>query len=123
MIFKLSEKTNTVILAKINGHFPFLKSSKMFLFLGLALTYILENSFKPEAGARPGVSKIGILITDGKSQDDVIPPAKNLRDAGIELFAIGVYSAMSMCCVLLNPDIFVFVALYIKKEVFYVCIQ
>uniref|UniRef100_A0A8C3L1Z0 Collagen alpha-1(XIV) chain n=1 Tax=Chrysolophus pictus TaxID=9089 RepID=A0A8C3L1Z0_CHRPC len=60
---------------------------------GLALTYILENSFKPEAGARPGVSKIGILITDGKSQDDVIPPAKNLRDAGIELFAIGVKNA------------------------------
>lgn len=68
----------------------------MFSFLGLALTYILENSFKPEAGARPGVSKIGILITDGKSQDDVIPPAKNLRDAGIELFAIGVYSALSL---------------------------
>lgn len=56
---------------------------------GLALTFILENNFKPEAGARPGVPKIGILITDGKSQDDVIPPAKNLRDAGIELFAIG----------------------------------
>ncbi|XP_005994616.1 collagen alpha-1(XIV) chain isoform X2 [Latimeria chalumnae] len=60
---------------------------------GLALTYILENSFKPEAGARPGVPKIGVLITDGKSQDDVIPPAKSLRDAGIELFAIGVKNA------------------------------
>ncbi|KAL8181696.1 UNVERIFIED_CONTAM: hypothetical protein K2H54_021750 [Gekko kuhli] len=60
---------------------------------GLALTFILENNFKPEAGARPGVPKIGILITDGKSQDDVIPPAKNLRDAGIELFAIGVKNA------------------------------
>ncbi|XP_041101607.1 collagen alpha-1(XIV) chain-like isoform X3 [Polyodon spathula] len=60
---------------------------------GLALTYILENSYKPESGARPGVPKIGILITDGKSQDDVIPPAKSLRDAGIELFAIGVKNA------------------------------
>ncbi|KAG8004826.1 Collagen alpha-1(XIV) chain, partial [Nibea albiflora] len=56
---------------------------------GLALTFILENSFKPESGSRPGVPKIGILITDGKSQDDVIPPAQSLRDAGIELFAIG----------------------------------
>lgn len=56
---------------------------------GLALTYILENSFKPESGSRPGVPKIGILITDGKSQDDVIPPAQSLKDAGIELFAIG----------------------------------
>ncbi|XP_030074425.1 collagen alpha-1(XIV) chain isoform X1 [Microcaecilia unicolor] len=60
---------------------------------GLALTYILENSFKSEAGARAGIPKIGILITDGKSQDDVIPPAKSLRDAGIELFAIGVKNA------------------------------
>ncbi|XP_029447814.1 LOW QUALITY PROTEIN: collagen alpha-1(XIV) chain [Rhinatrema bivittatum] len=60
---------------------------------GLALTYILENSFKPEAGTRSGIPKIGILITDGKSQDDVIPPAKSLRDAGIELFAIGVKNA------------------------------
>lgn len=56
---------------------------------GLALTFILENSFKPESGSRPGVPKIGILITDGKSQDDVIPPAQSLKDAGIELFAIG----------------------------------
>ncbi|KAM8966281.1 collagen alpha-1(XIV) chain isoform 2-T2 [Pelodytes ibericus] len=60
---------------------------------GLALTYILENSFKEESGARPGLPKIGILITDGKSQDDVIPPAKSLKDAGIELFAIGVKNA------------------------------
>ncbi|XP_078254553.1 collagen alpha-1(XIV) chain-like [Rhinoraja longicauda] len=56
---------------------------------GLALTYILENSFKPEAGSRTGVPKIGILITDGKSQDDVHSSAESLRDAGIELFAIG----------------------------------
>ncbi|XP_056154027.1 LOW QUALITY PROTEIN: collagen alpha-1(XIV) chain [Lampris incognitus] len=60
---------------------------------GLALTYILENSFKPESGSRAGVPKIGILITDGKSQDDVIPPAQSLRNAGIELFAIGVKNA------------------------------
>ncbi|KAM9307563.1 collagen alpha-1(XIV) chain [Gastrophryne carolinensis] len=60
---------------------------------GLALTFILENCFKEEAGARPDLPKIGILITDGKSQDDVIPPAKSLRDAGIELFAIGVKNA------------------------------
>uniref|UniRef100_A0A9J7WZJ0 VWFA domain-containing protein n=1 Tax=Cyprinus carpio carpio TaxID=630221 RepID=A0A9J7WZJ0_CYPCA len=60
---------------------------------GLALTYILENSFKEESGSRPDVPKIGILITDGKSQDDVLSPAQRLRDAGIELFAIGVKNA------------------------------
>ncbi|XP_045078029.1 collagen alpha-1(XIV) chain-like [Coregonus clupeaformis] len=60
---------------------------------GLALTYILENSYKTESGSRAGVPKIGILITDGKSQDDVQPPAQSLREAGIELFAIGVKNA------------------------------
>uniref|UniRef100_A0A8C2XBB3 Collagen type XIV alpha 1 chain n=1 Tax=Cyclopterus lumpus TaxID=8103 RepID=A0A8C2XBB3_CYCLU len=60
---------------------------------GLALTYILENCFKQESGSRVGIPKIGILITDGKSQDDVIPPAESLRNAGIELFAIGVKNA------------------------------
>ncbi|XP_067280947.1 collagen alpha-1(XIV) chain-like [Pseudorasbora parva] len=60
---------------------------------GLALTYILENSFKPESGSRPDIPKIVILITDGKSQDDVLSPAQRLRDAGIELFAIGIKSA------------------------------
>uniref|UniRef100_A0A8C9C1W9 Collagen type XIV alpha 1 chain n=1 Tax=Phocoena sinus TaxID=42100 RepID=A0A8C9C1W9_PHOSS len=60
---------------------------------GLALNYVFENSFKPEAGARTGVSKIGILITDGKSQDDIIPPSRNLRESGVELFAIGVKNA------------------------------
>ncbi|KAK7825600.1 hypothetical protein U0070_016240 [Myodes glareolus] len=60
---------------------------------GLALNFIFENSFKPEAGSRSGVSKIGILITDGKSQDDIIPPSRNLRESGVELFAIGVKNA------------------------------
>ncbi|XP_029308193.1 collagen alpha-1(XIV) chain [Cottoperca gobio] len=60
---------------------------------GLALTYVLENCFKPESGSREGIPKIGILITDGKSQDDVIPPAESLRNAGVELFAIGVKNA------------------------------
>ncbi|KTG06412.1 hypothetical protein cypCar_00047505 [Cyprinus carpio] len=41
---------------------------------GLALTYILENSFRAESGSRPNTPKIGILITDGKSVDDVLSP-------------------------------------------------
>lgn len=66
-------------------------SDQLFL-SGLALTFILENSFRPESGSRPGVPKIGILLTDGKSQDDVTLPAQSLRDAGVEVFAIGTHS-------------------------------
>lgn len=57
----------------------------------MALNFILKNNFKPEAGLRPRARKIGVLITDGKSQDDVVAPSKRLRDEGVELYAIGKY--------------------------------
>uniref|UniRef100_A0A4W6E4V4 Collagen alpha-1(XII) chain n=1 Tax=Lates calcarifer TaxID=8187 RepID=A0A4W6E4V4_LATCA len=60
---------------------------------GLALNYILQNNFKENVGMRPNSRKIGVLITDGKSQDDVIVNSQNLRDQGIELYAIGVKNA------------------------------
>lgn len=56
---------------------------------GLALNYILQNNFKANVGMRPNSRKIGVLITDGKSQDDIIANSQNLRDSGIELYAIG----------------------------------
>ncbi|KAK2855870.1 hypothetical protein Q5P01_004605 [Channa striata] len=60
---------------------------------GLALNYILENNFKPNVGVRPDARKIGVLITDGKSQDEVVEKSRKLRDSGIELYAIGVKNA------------------------------
>ncbi|TRY56573.1 hypothetical protein DNTS_008402, partial [Danionella cerebrum] len=52
-----------------------------------------ENSFRSDSGSRTDVPQIVILITDGKSQDDVQIPAQSLRSAGIEIFAIGVKNA------------------------------
>uniref|UniRef100_A0A3B3QGQ3 Collagen, type XII, alpha 1a n=1 Tax=Paramormyrops kingsleyae TaxID=1676925 RepID=A0A3B3QGQ3_9TELE len=60
---------------------------------GLALNYILQNNFKPNVGMRPNSRKIGVLVTDGKSQDDIIVNSQKLRDEGIELYAIGVKNA------------------------------
>uniref|UniRef100_A0A8C1QPS0 Collagen alpha-1(XII) chain n=1 Tax=Cyprinus carpio TaxID=7962 RepID=A0A8C1QPS0_CYPCA len=60
---------------------------------GLALNYILQNNFKPNVGMRPNSRKIGVLVTDGKSQDDITVNSQNLRDQGIELYAIGVKNA------------------------------
>ncbi|KAK9959388.1 hypothetical protein ABG768_009516 [Culter alburnus] len=60
---------------------------------GLALNYILQNNFKPNVGMRPNSRKIGVLVTDGKSQDDIAVNSQNLRDQGIELYAIGVKNA------------------------------
>ncbi|XP_062253679.1 collagen alpha-1(XII) chain isoform X4 [Platichthys flesus] len=60
---------------------------------GMALNYILQNNFKENVGMRPNARKIGVLITDGKSQDDVIVNSQNLRDESIELYAVGVKNA------------------------------
>ncbi|XP_074547779.1 collagen alpha-1(XII) chain [Halichoeres trimaculatus] len=60
---------------------------------GLALNYLLQNNFKENVGMRPSARKIGVLITDGKSQDDVIISSQALRDQNIELYAIGVKNA------------------------------
>lgn len=63
----------------------------------MALNYILQNNFKTNVGMRPDARKIGVLITDGKSQDDVVFNSQNLRDSGIELYAIGEPVSISPC--------------------------
>ncbi|XP_051578358.1 collagen alpha-1(XII) chain-like [Myxocyprinus asiaticus] len=60
---------------------------------GLALNYILQNNFKANVGMRPNSRKIGVLVTDGKSQDDIALNSQKLRDQDIELYAIGVKNA------------------------------
>ncbi|KAK5879639.1 hypothetical protein CesoFtcFv8_022737 [Champsocephalus esox] len=60
---------------------------------GMALNFILQNNFKASAGMRENARKIGILITDGKSQDEIVFTSQSLRDNGIELYAVGVKNA------------------------------
>ncbi|XP_055362274.1 collagen alpha-1(XII) chain isoform X3 [Betta splendens] len=60
---------------------------------GMALNFILQNNFIPSVGQRPEARKIGVLITDGKSQDEIVVNSQKLRDSGIELYAIGVKNA------------------------------
>uniref|UniRef100_A0A8C8R9W4 Collagen alpha-1(XX) chain n=1 Tax=Pelusios castaneus TaxID=367368 RepID=A0A8C8R9W4_9SAUR len=62
-------------------------------FTGLALSHVLEQNLKPEAGARSDAVKLVILLTDGKSQDDANLSAQTMKNMGIEIFAIGVKNA------------------------------
>ena len=63
---------------------------------GKALEYLHSNSFSRASGHRPGVPKIGILITDGYSSNKVYTrnEAKNARLKGIKLFAIGIGNSL-----------------------------
>ena len=63
--------------------------------LGRALQHILTDQFTEERGLRPevdGVPRVLIVLTDGKSYDNVSIPAKNVRDENIVVYAIGIGS-------------------------------
>lgn len=56
---------------------------------GLALTHVLEHNLRPAAGPRPEATKVLILVTDGKSQDDARAAGRILKDLGVAIFAVG----------------------------------
>lgn len=52
---------------------------------GLALKHMVENSFSEAEGARPSsrnIPRIGLVFTDGRSQDDITEYAKKAKEAG-----------------------------------------
>ncbi|XP_074532289.1 matrilin-4 [Halichoeres trimaculatus] len=64
---------------------------------GLALKHMVENSFSEAEGARPSsrnIPRIGLVFTDGRSQDDITEYAKKAKEAGITMYAVGVGKAV-----------------------------
>lgn len=54
---------------------------------------MVKEGFSEIRGARPisaNVSRVAIIITDGRSQDNVTEPALAARNLNINTFAIGV---------------------------------
>ena len=56
--------------------------SALILPLQQALRFLLDNSFTGTQGARPGVAKVGIVFTDGRSQDYIGDAAKKAKENG-----------------------------------------
>lgn len=61
---------------------------------GSALEHMTTEGFSARRGARPlgedDVSRVAIVITDGRSQDNVSLSAEKARRQGIQIFAVGV---------------------------------
>ncbi|XP_031724535.1 matrilin-2 [Anarrhichthys ocellatus] len=60
---------------------------------GLAIQYTMETAFTEEEGARPAdllIPRIAMVVTDGRPQDTVEEIAAQARQAGIQIFAVGV---------------------------------
>ncbi|CAM5092667.1 unnamed protein product, partial [Eretmochelys imbricata] len=62
---------------------------------GESLRFMLENHFEETVGSRrqEGVPQIAVVITDGQAQDNIQEPAKEVKDTGITLYAIGIKDA------------------------------
>ena len=61
--------------------------------LGFALGRVLTDQFSERRGLRPkadGLPRILVVLTDGKSGDNVSTPAKTVRDNEITIYAVGV---------------------------------
>ncbi|XP_069081666.1 collagen alpha-3(VI) chain [Pleurodeles waltl] len=62
---------------------------------GLGLEHIIQNLLTAPAGSRAHnhVPQVVVVLTDGRSQDDVGPPSSVLKSADVNMFAIGVKDA------------------------------
>ncbi|XP_060918255.1 matrilin-2-like isoform X3 [Labrus mixtus] len=60
---------------------------------GMAIKTAMEKAFTAEAGARAGamtITKVAIIVTDGRPQDKVEEVSAAARTSGIEIYAVGV---------------------------------
>lgn len=65
---------------------------------GLGLEFLIRTHLTTASGSRAaeGVAQVVVVLTDGRSQDDVVEPAQVLRLAGVEVFAVGVQNAVEL---------------------------
>lgn len=56
---------------------------------GSALLHVHSHSLTVGKGARPGVNKVVVVLTDGTGTEDAAVPAQKLRDNGVSVFVIG----------------------------------
>nr|XP_046229942.1 matrilin-3a isoform X3 [Scatophagus argus] len=60
---------------------------------GLAIKTAVNEAFTEQSGARPrsrNISKVAIIVTDGRPQDQVEEVSAAARASGIEIYAVGV---------------------------------
>ncbi|XP_062976181.1 matrilin-4 isoform X1 [Elgaria multicarinata webbii] len=92
--FPLNKYTTAADVKKAVQRVQYMEKGTM---TGLALKHMLEHSFSEAEGARPlsqNVPRIGLVFTDGRSQDDISEWARRAKESGIVMFAVGVGKAV-----------------------------
>ncbi|KAL8222486.1 UNVERIFIED_CONTAM: hypothetical protein K2H54_077020 [Gekko kuhli] len=74
---------------------------------GRGISYVLKEIFQASKGMRPTVPRTLVLLTDGRSQDDVVPPAQVAHVVGIRMIVVGISGAdpEELRSVLLNQNL------------------
>uniref|UniRef100_A0A672JGS5 von Willebrand factor A domain containing 2 n=2 Tax=Salarias fasciatus TaxID=181472 RepID=A0A672JGS5_SALFA len=62
---------------------------------GTALLHIQSDVLTVAKGARPGVNKAVVVVTDGSGGDDAVVPAQRIRDSGVSVFVVGIGDVQS----------------------------
>lgn len=78
--FTLSQHTSAQSIRQAVSRMQYMGKGSM---TGSALRHMLQFSFSAKEGARPNVPHVGIVFTDGRSQDDVSEWAKKAKKSGI----------------------------------------
>ncbi|XP_008299548.1 collagen alpha-1(VII) chain [Stegastes partitus] len=60
---------------------------------GKGISYVLQELFQESLGMRQDVAHVLVLITDGRAQDNVLPPSRIARALGVSVLAVGVSNA------------------------------
>lgn len=82
-------KTQDEMLAHIHRHFVFQGGSRR---TGKALRYLHQTFFQEATGSRflQGIPQYAVVITSGKSEDEVLDAAQTLREKGVKVMTVGV---------------------------------
>ncbi|XP_019358407.1 PREDICTED: von Willebrand factor A domain-containing protein 2 [Gavialis gangeticus] len=86
-VFALDTHTTATALLEAIDSAPFVGGSAS---VGSALLRIHDDVMTVPRGARPGVSKAVLVITDGGGAEDAAVPAQQLRDNGVLVFVVGI---------------------------------
>lgn len=81
---------------------------------GAALQYVKNNIFNVSAGSRrlQGIPQILVLVTGGRSSDDVRNAAEDLKEIGVTVFVVGTKNAdtLEIQSITLDPSLAFFAA-------------
>ncbi|NWI53486.1 VWA2 protein, partial [Calyptomena viridis] len=84
-VFALDTHTSTSAVLQALDQVPFLGDSAS---AGRALLHVYGDVMTVQKGARPGVNKVVVLLTNGGGLEDAAAPAQQLRHNGILVFVV-----------------------------------